>query len=70
MSEQEVPSHAKVVVIGAGASAVQFVPHVAERAAHLSVLQRTPNWLVPVPSYHESVADGLQWLFRHTLHNN
>lgn len=54
-----------VVVIGAGASAVQFVPHVAERAAHLSVLQRTPNWFVPVPSYHESVADGLQWLFRH-----
>ncbi|MEL6891030.1 MAG: FAD-dependent oxidoreductase [Actinomycetota bacterium] len=54
-----------VVVIGAGASAVQFVPYVAQRAAHLSVLQRTPNWFVPVPQYHEPVADGLQWLFRH-----
>jgi len=54
-----------VVVIGAGASAVQFVPFVAERAAHTSVLQRTPNWFVPVPTYHEPVADGLQWLFRH-----
>jgi 4-hydroxyacetophenone monooxygenase len=54
-----------VVVIGAGASAVQFVPYVAEQAAHLSVLQRTPNWFVPVPTYHEPVADGLQWLFRH-----
>ena len=54
-----------VVVIGAGASASQFVPHVAERTAHLSVLQRTPNWFVPVPTYHEPVADGLQWLFRH-----
>ena len=55
----------RVVVIGAGASAVQFVPHVAEQAAHLSVLQRTPNWFVPVPQYHDGVADGLQWLFRH-----
>ncbi|MEM1333934.1 MAG: NAD(P)/FAD-dependent oxidoreductase [Actinomycetota bacterium] len=55
----------RVVCIGAGASAVQFVPDVAERAAHLSVLQRTPNWFVPVPQYHERVADGLQWLFRH-----
>lgn len=54
-----------VVVIGAGASAVQFVPHVAEQTAHLSVLQRTPNWFAPVPTYHEPVADGLQWLFRH-----
>jgi 4-hydroxyacetophenone monooxygenase len=54
-----------VVVIGAGASAVQFVPTVAEQAAHLSVLQRTPNWFVPVPIYHDTVADGLQWLFRH-----
>ncbi|MFK7917729.1 MAG: flavin-containing monooxygenase [Ilumatobacter sp.] len=54
-----------VVVIGAGASAVQFAPHVAEQAAHLSVLQRTPNWFVPVPNYHHPVADGLQWLFRH-----
>jgi 4-hydroxyacetophenone monooxygenase len=54
-----------VVVIGAGASAAQFVPHVVETAAHTTVLQRTPNWFVPVPNYHESVADGLQWLFRH-----
>ncbi len=54
-----------VVCIGAGASAVQFVPHVAEQADHLTVLQRTPNWFVPVPQYHERVADGLQWMFRH-----
>lgn len=55
----------RVVVIGAGASAVQFVPHVAEQAEHLTVLQRTPNWFVPVPNYHHEVADGLQWLCRH-----
>ncbi len=55
----------RVVVIGAGASAVQFVPIVAEQADHLTIHQRTPNWFVPVPHYHDRVADGLQWLFRH-----
>ena len=55
----------RVVVIGAGASAVQFVPHVAAEATHLTVVQRTPNWFVPVPTYHEPVAEGLNWLFRH-----
>ncbi len=37
----------RVAVIGTGASAVQFVPLVAERAARLTVFQRTGNWLLP-----------------------
>jgi cation diffusion facilitator CzcD-associated flavoprotein CzcO len=37
----------KVAVVGTGASAVQFVPEVAEQAAHLTVFQRTGNWFVP-----------------------
>ena len=37
----------RVAVIGTGASAVQFVPEVAERAAHLTVFQRTGNWFLP-----------------------
>ena len=36
-----------VGVIGSGASAVQIIPEVAKRAAHLTVFQRTPNWLMP-----------------------
>jgi cation diffusion facilitator CzcD-associated flavoprotein CzcO len=39
----------RVAVIGTGASAVQFIPHVAERAAHLDVYQRTPAWVLPKP---------------------
>jgi cation diffusion facilitator CzcD-associated flavoprotein CzcO len=39
----------RVAVIGTGASAVQFVPRVAERAAHLYVFQRTPPWIQPKP---------------------
>ncbi len=37
----------RVAVIGTGASAVQFVPPVAEQAAQLSVFQRTGNWFMP-----------------------
>ncbi len=37
----------RVAVIGTGASAVQFVPHLQERAAHVTVFQRTPPWVVP-----------------------
>ncbi len=38
---------ARVAVIGNGASAVQFVPPVAERAAAVTVFQRTPNYVAP-----------------------
>jgi len=37
----------RVAVIGNGASAVQFIPEVAETAGHLTVFQRTPNYVVP-----------------------
>ncbi|MEO1311775.1 MAG: NAD(P)/FAD-dependent oxidoreductase [Pseudomonadota bacterium] len=37
----------RVAVIGTGASAIQFVPWLAERAAELTVFQRTPPWILP-----------------------
>ncbi len=39
----------RVAVIGTGASAIQFVPSVAKRAAQLTVFQRTPPWIHPRP---------------------
>lgn len=39
----------RVAVIGNGASAVQFVPPVAEQASKLYQFQRSPNWLLPKP---------------------
>ncbi|RJL30371.1 flavin-containing monooxygenase [Bailinhaonella thermotolerans] len=41
----------RVAVIGTGASAIQFVPRVAERAARLTVFQRTPPWIQPKPDF-------------------
>ncbi|MCU1393753.1 MAG: NAD(P)/FAD-dependent oxidoreductase, partial [Ilumatobacteraceae bacterium] len=53
----------RVVVIGTGCSALQFIPHVAEVAGHVHVLQRTPPWIVPTPDYHQAVNPGLTWLY-------
>lgn len=39
----------RVAVIGTGASAVQFVPQIAPRVAHLDLYQRTPPWILPKP---------------------
>jgi len=35
-----------VAVIGNGASAVQLIPEIAKKARHLTVFQRSPNWVV------------------------
>jgi 4-hydroxyacetophenone monooxygenase len=55
----------RVVCIGTGASALQFLPHVAEQAAELVITQRTPPWLAPTPDYHDPVPTGLTWLYGH-----
>ncbi|TNY38367.1 flavin-containing monooxygenase [Thermomonospora catenispora] len=39
----------RVAVIGTGASAIQFVPKVAEKAARVHVFQRTAPWIQPKP---------------------
>lgn len=38
---------ARVGVVGTGASAVQIVPELARTAAHVTLFQRTPAWIVP-----------------------
>ncbi|MFN7944607.1 MAG: NAD(P)/FAD-dependent oxidoreductase [Blastocatellia bacterium] len=37
----------RVAVVGSAASAIQIIPEVAKMAAHLTVFQRTPNWVLP-----------------------
>ena len=37
----------KIAVIGTGASAIQFIPPLAEQADELHVFQRSPNWIMP-----------------------
>lgn len=40
----------KVVVIGSGATAVTLVPAMAETAGHVTMLQRSPTYIMSVPS--------------------
>jgi cation diffusion facilitator CzcD-associated flavoprotein CzcO len=37
----------RVAVIGTGASAIQFVPEIQPKVAHLTLFQRTPAWVLP-----------------------
>ncbi|MEV6342670.1 NAD(P)/FAD-dependent oxidoreductase [Actinoplanes sp. NPDC051851] len=39
----------RIAVVGTGASAIQLVPAIAERAAHVTVFQRTAPWTLPKP---------------------
>jgi len=39
----------RVVVIGSGATAVTLVPALAKSASHVTMLQRTPSYVLPVP---------------------
>ena len=50
----------KVVVIGSGATAMTLVPNMSRQAAHVTMLQRSPTYVVSRPS-----VDGLaNWLRR------
>jgi cation diffusion facilitator CzcD-associated flavoprotein CzcO len=49
----------RVVVIGSGATAVTLIPSLAERAAHVTMFQRSPSYVVSRPAKDE-VADRIR----------
>jgi monooxygenase len=51
----------RVVVIGSGATAVTLVPAMAETAAHVTMLQRSPTYMAALPSV-DRIADRLRRL--------
>jgi cation diffusion facilitator CzcD-associated flavoprotein CzcO len=67
----------RVAVIGTGASAIQFIPHVAEQVAQLNVFQRTGNWFMArnnreYPDWFKNLlrrVPGLQALRRKYIYN-
>ena len=57
-----------VAVIGSGATAVTLVPALAETAAHVTMVQRTPSYIVSRPA-NDAIARFLQrWLPRNAAH--
>lgn len=51
-----------VAVVGTGASAVQFVPEIADTAERVTVFQRTPGWVLP--RLDRSISSARQRLYR------
>ncbi|MEV0251825.1 NAD(P)/FAD-dependent oxidoreductase [Nocardia sp. NPDC050712] len=51
----------RVVVIGSGATAITLVPAMVEAAAHVTMLQRSPTYVLPIPA-RDPVAVVLQRL--------
>jgi monooxygenase len=51
----------RIVVIGSGATAVTIVPSLAAKAAHVTMLQRSPTYIVARPTQ-DAIA---KWLRRH-----
>ena len=49
----------RVVVIGSGATAVTLVPALAADAGHVTMLQRSPTWISPLPG-RDKLADQLR----------
>jgi cation diffusion facilitator CzcD-associated flavoprotein CzcO len=52
----------RIVVIGSGATAVTLVPALAETAAHVTMLQRSPSYILSIPA-----EDGLARAIRRCL---
>jgi monooxygenase len=48
-----------VVVIGSGATAVTLIPAMAEDTAHITMLQRSPTYVMPLPRK-DPIANGLR----------
>jgi cation diffusion facilitator CzcD-associated flavoprotein CzcO len=58
----------RVVVIGSGATAMTLVPELAKHAAHVTMLQRSPTYIISLPA-HDKVASLLQRVLpKHTAY--
>ncbi len=51
----------RVAVVGNGASAIQFVPPVADEAAEITIYQRSPNYVAPKKD--RAYTRSTRWLF-------
>ncbi len=65
----------RVIVIGSGATAVTLVPSMVEAAAHVTMVQRSPSYFLPIPSM-DRVSQLMQkvmpdkWVYRITRARN
>ncbi|MBA0050902.1 NAD(P)/FAD-dependent oxidoreductase [Streptomyces sp. AJS327] len=58
----------RVAVIGTGASAMQLVPAIRDEVAHLTIFQRSPQWVARNTEYTREVSDSTRYLMEHVPH--
>jgi 4-hydroxyacetophenone monooxygenase len=54
--------------IGTGSTGVQLSAAVAEKAGHMTIYQRSPQWINPIEGYKNEITREMQWLFDHVPH--
>lgn len=54
----------RVAVVGTGASSMQISPAIASRAAHLTIFQRSPQWVAPFEKFLQPIPAELRMLIR------
>ena len=52
----------RVAIVGSAASAVQIIPEIIDKVAHLDLYQRTPNWVLP--RMNKKYPSWRKWLHR------
>jgi 4-hydroxyacetophenone monooxygenase len=55
----------RICQIGTGASGAQLMPWLARQADHLTVFQRTANWVLPMEGYKADITPEMHWLSQH-----
>ncbi len=52
----------RVALIGTGSTGAQLAPQIASKASQFTIFQRTPNWVMPIHGYHDTVSEEKHWL--------
>lgn len=58
----------RVVVIGSGATAITLIPSMTDKARHVTMLQRTPSYVISVPQFDPMVRVLLKFLPEMTVY--
>ncbi|MFY9476449.1 MAG: NAD(P)/FAD-dependent oxidoreductase [Aquabacterium sp.] len=58
----------RVVVIGSGATAITLIPSMTDKAKHVTMLQRTPSYVISVPQFDPMVRLLLKFLPEMTVY--
>lgn len=54
-----------VTLVGTGASAMQILPAIVDKAKSVKVFQRNPAWVIPISNYFDAVPQSVHWLIDH-----